>query len=178
MTTQIIDAPDISTEEVTYEPNVADKIQRVLYRLDHGEQLISGLLKYEDNFCVLGLFADESGLGKWVPKYNLHIETYSSNDGLIRSSAILCVFVADYYNLRTCTGRFNVNSLPEHLQVKLEEHEIEADRDGLLDLDYVNDVLVADNVDAGEYNIETNEILAAIIRSGVIFKDPDEPKGD
>ena len=54
------DASDVPVE--IYEPSAQDKIQRVLYRLDHGEQLSRGQLKQDDNFCVLGLFADEYGI--------------------------------------------------------------------------------------------------------------------
>ena len=39
---------------ITYEPTVDDKIQRVLYRLESGEQLARAYLKDGDNFCVLG----------------------------------------------------------------------------------------------------------------------------
>ena len=33
---------EINEQQTVYEPTVADRIQRVLYRLDNGEQLIRG----------------------------------------------------------------------------------------------------------------------------------------
>ena len=59
--------PDTLTapSTVDYEPTVSDRIQRVLYRLENGEQLTNRQLYNGDNFCALGLFADESGLGYW-----------------------------------------------------------------------------------------------------------------
>ena len=64
---EIKEVPEyINVESEVYEPSAAVRIQRVLYRLDSGEQLASGYLKHRDNFCVLGLFADESGMGDWT----------------------------------------------------------------------------------------------------------------
>ena len=43
----------INETNTDYEPTVADRIQRVLYRLDHGEQLTHNTLKSDDNFGIM-----------------------------------------------------------------------------------------------------------------------------
>ena len=48
-----------------YEPTAEDKFLRVLYRLEHGEKLIQGVLTDGFNFCVVGLLQEESQLGEW-----------------------------------------------------------------------------------------------------------------
>ena len=45
---------EIKEPVTTYEPTVQDKIRRILYRLDRGEELIQDALKEykQDKFCV------------------------------------------------------------------------------------------------------------------------------
>ena len=145
---------------LTYEPTVNDKILRILYRLDHGEELIHGRLKEDDGkFCVLGLFADESGIGEWLALPSGY--AYKA-DGLVKAS--LTGILMDYYNLRSETGVFDRIRLPEHIASPLHTIDQLTQYRNLLSLSLVNDGLI----DAG---VKPNEILADIIRSGIIFRD-------
>ena len=164
-------------ETVTYEPTVNDKIQRIIYRLEHGEQLISGCLRKEDNFCILGLFADESGLGDWGAISNDWGESSyyvgdSGNGG--KASVSLCDSLVEYYNLRSPCAAFNIDLLPEDLRIKLTAYNVLPNpySTKLLPLDLINDHILTDRTE--DYNYELNEILATIIRSGIIFRDHNE----
>ena len=163
-------------ETVDYEPTVQDKIQRVLYRLEHGEQLCRGYLHIKDKFCILGLFADESGLGEWeVDDQYPHFISYSvikDDRTKITGPFELWDLISEYYNFNGINASFNINHLPEDLRIKLES--LGAISPGTLykdttSLDLVNDILLENS--GSVYNPEVNEILADIIRSGVIFKD-------
>ena len=88
-----------------YEPTVQDKIQRIIYRLEHGEQLCGTVLRNGDNFCVLGLFADESGLGRWIDAYT-GVYEYCIND-----QSLLTILnnreILDYYDFDLPYGAQN-----------------------------------------------------------------------
>ena len=161
-------------DTVEYEPSVADKIQRIIYRLEHGEELSIGSLYDGQNFCVLGLFADESGLGEWTPvtQYthrhsNSIITEYVYNVGeldiRLLSPSSPPEAVTEYYNLKADpTGvNFNTNDLPLLLRKELTDL---IKCTGMVDLYYVNDMLIQ----KGHRN-RVNSILAGIIRSGVLF---------
>ena len=151
---------EIKEQQITteYEPSVADKIQRILYRLDHGEELTGGRLYDGSNFCVLGLFADESGLGQW----DVFSNSYVVGSDSCRST--LNYAVVEYYHLRNTDGAFFVDSLPEHIKDELRDKLGYTVCLGLMQISGIND----DLVDKG---INSNKILADIIRSGVLFKE-------
>ena len=122
-----------SSFDITYEPTVADKIQRIIYRLESGESLNWGQLKgwgegsesntltaiaitsdhgaqvnatcdvtvNKDLFCVLGMFADESGLGYWDAK-----NRYVIDDGRYASSLTKDIY--EYYGLTDREGSFDI----------------------------------------------------------------------
>ena len=146
--------PEIQT---TYEPTVADKIQRVLYRLDHGEKLIKISLKSNGSFCVLGLFADESGLGRWESSRYVIDDSvaYSSTDDIV-----------NYYGFNDAGASFDVHKLPNDLQNKVRclLHDF---YDFIIRfpvaLSTINDLAVSLKYP------HVNQLLADIIRSGVIF---------
>ena len=161
MTTTTVTNPEI---QPTYEPTVADKIQRVLYRLENDGELISGFFREDDNFCVMGLFADESKIGKWAyygdSLFDYLVDDQGGNPSIIK----LC----EYYNMNELAC-FELGTLEPDLQNevrKIMETSIdfsEADR-VIIGLTKLNDV----GVSTGCENI--NEVLAAVIRSGAVFK--------
>ena len=143
---------DVQTE---YEPSVADKIQRIIYRLESGERLTTGSLKCGDHFCILGLFADESGLGEWED----HI--YTENGSKLVTE--LSNNVSSYYNLHNRLGLFNIYDLPKDLRDIVDVFQ--PYRDDTFSLMAINDsVQIHEN-----HNIDVNKLLADIIRSGAIF---------
>lgn len=172
----------LTETQIEYEPSVQDKIQRVLYRLDQGEKLIARNLKEHDNYCILGLFVDESGLGEWQSQAELldmpyeELQSYQYNiDNDIDVSGLFNDTLTKYYNFKDYAGSFNFYDLPESVQNKIEAVARIIIRDGNymmilddLNLYTVNDILVESNYDPKSIN----EILADIIRSGVIFKEP------
>lgn len=147
----------------TYEPSVSDKIQRIIYRLEHGEQLHSNRLRNFDGtrHCVLGLFADESRMGHWVGC------TYVTDDGHYLESG-LSDQIYQYYGLKNRYGAFSFNDLPENIQEQLYTLSTAyGDAANYLTLSIINDYI---NIN-GKSSV--NDILASIIRSGVIFADDD-----
>ena len=96
--------PEVVTETeivTTYEPTVQDKIQRIIYRLEHGEKLVSGKLYDGKNFCVLGLFADESGVGHWQEsRYDDDVYRYRTDNHFLVTSLDNSELM-DYYDFRT-----------------------------------------------------------------------------
>ena len=172
---------EINEARTEYEPSVDDKIQRILYRLEHGEVLISRNLRVKDNFCVLGLFADESGLGEWYPFAELfdtdadEMGTYfyeinSERDNLDRSADLLNKTLIKHYSLHDCCGSFNFYGLPKDLQNKLDPIMEIGKRDISclgVSLYVINDILF----ETGYYDPATsNQLLADVIRSGIIFE--------
>ena len=84
------------------------KLQNVLNRLENGEKLISGELRRGDNFCIMGMLADESGLGEWFSIYEHQSPTYTAS--------LDSIFA--YYHIAD-TGYFTLPSLPETLRNKI-----------------------------------------------------------
>lgn len=145
-----------SVEVLTeYEPSVDDKIQRILYRLESGERLIHGSLKRGSNFCVLGLFADESGLGEWDGA----MYRESSGTGV----SILNLNIYKYYNLHNQSGMFNISDLPVELMNLVDVFQ--PYEDDTFSLMGINDSVGVHE----DHNINVNQLLADIIRSGAIF---------
>ena len=155
---------EIVKQQINYEPSVADKIQRILYRLDQGEPLAKFGLRHENNYCIMGLFADESKMGYW--------EHVSDEEGsryyhiLRRSKQRSYIFmhpeIGDYYSLINQAGTFNIKNLPADLYRDLDnEIGFNTYYSSLSSLVGVNDLASRKVV---------NELLARVIRSGVIFK--------
>ena len=162
---------EITEQQTTeYEPTVSDKILRVLFRLDQDEKLISRSLREGDNFCVLGLFADESGQGEWKSQaeiFNIppaEIETYQYNMEFdMDVSGLLNNTLTEYYNFKDCFGSFDFNDLPKELQNQV--------RSVVFDIDDINLYTVNDALVESAHEVsEINQILGDIIRSGAIFK--------
>lgn len=153
--------------QTAYEPTVQDKIQRVLYRLDQGEELVAGSLRHGKNFCVLGLFADESGIGDWCVNLAAIVYTDTKGDD---SYVDLSPALVDYYNFTGATLPFNFNKLPLELQNKIKP--ILNSASDYVDLVMINDRMIAEDTYTPEY---TNAVLAEVIRSGVCFRDPLTP---
>ena len=158
-TTLPITGPHFPIKANFYTPSVQDRIKRILYRLDHGEQLISGALKHEDNFCVLGLFADESGLGFWN-EHDCYVIGYE-----ISQSTVLLSILKDYYDLISANAIFKVSDLSKTVYDVLISYDPTVNQRTEICLSEINDLLV-ENEDP-----TTNFLLADIIRSGVIFKE-------
>ena len=131
-----------SEVQESYEPTISDRIQRVLYRLDHGEELVFGTLNADDKFCLVGLFGAESGL---------------FGDGMGNcSNSYLQIY--DLYNIKS---HINVRALPEVLQKLIRDIYGTC---GTVPLPVINDVLVSQGVE------DRNSIMADLIRSGIIFR--------
>lgn len=142
---------------VEYQPTVQDKIQRILYRLEHGENLTHGRMKSYGNYCVLGLFADESGMGHWDPgtdAYKIEGTLYCGN---------LSESISTYYGLTSETGVFKVLDIPEPILKQLKQ-KMSGHLGLLSSLSIINDELIIKGY-------QPNQILADIIRSGIIFKE-------
>ena len=172
-----ITQPQITTPE-EYAPSVADRIQRVLYRLDHGEELISKVLHDGEKFCALGLFADESGIGNWDvvtrPGSSKGYYVFASDNPhstlYPRGASILPQAVKELYNMKSDVGSFRMRQLPEDLRSDILKHLYSRP-------DYIHDAVKIDHISLANVNdilIYTeyegiNDMLARIIRSGVIF---------
>ena len=157
----VIEVQEQQTLE-SYEPTVQDKIQRILYRLEHGEKLISKRLKIGDNFCVLGLFADESGLVEWSTPYQRHREMYKHN--YLYYEVDLSPDLVEYYNLIDAAGTFYINKVPDECKLKIYNVLGAYDYMSLL---HLNDKLITTGIYSTHY---INSVLAAVIRSGAAFK--------
>ena len=160
------------TVDVSYEPSAKDKILRVLYRLEHGEQLCHGILYNGNNFCVLGLFADESGLGSWVHDDKGEFYEYTIGDNKVITSLAITELI-EYYDFHQPlrekgTVSFVLNQVSNALanQIKClyyDEFKFVVVEHELVDLYSVNDIGISTNY------VGTNQLLADIIRSGVLF---------
>ena len=136
---------------------VEDRLDAVLQRLDSGEQLVPKRLKYGNNLCIMGLFADESGIVQWHgDQYRRKRHTYVN---------LLDMDVVTLFNLRDPIGSFDLESAPDELKDLIREHlGAEAAQLNRLSLTVVNDSMLA-----LEKREQANPVLAAIIRSGVVF---------
>ena len=162
MVTSVI-VTELELQKQEYEPTVADKIQRVIYLLEQGERLINDRLYDGSNFCVLGLFADESGLGDWDHSFNYVISKESHNGTILPND------VMKYYNFRDERVSFNLSKLPSDLQNKI----------NCLNYDW-NFNLMSSNVNIALFGVNdlgmaceypyVNQLLADIIRSDAIYK--------
>ena len=143
------------------------KIQNIITRLENGEELISDGLRLDDNFCILGLFADESDLGYWSGtadgKYKGYVVNISSNYIKLYNYE-LPDMVADYYGLINAAGAFRLDDLTEELRDKIDQLDI------LSCGEYLSIAEVNDHLIKYETEANVNQILIDIIKSGVIFK--------
>ena len=161
-----------------------EKIQRILDRLDQGEELISGKLKLDGKFCVLGLFAEESGLGKWskVVKDGVVVSYYTVRPMVNGCGQYGYVFSYNYYGsgsatrldrrlmnhygLRSPDGSFDIELIPPVVKALVQTvkcaDSLSGVNDRLIELEYDGEVV--------------NKVLADIIRSGAIFKDKSNAK--
>lgn len=141
------------SQTAEYEPTVSDKIQRVLYRLDHGELLAQGSLKVGAKYCIIGMFMDEHGVD-WDKPY--HIEP-----------------ILQYYNFKEhMRGEFDIDDLPAVILARLTKLlgidyvKARQNREGKMSLMSLNDTLIT----MGTLDSDAiNGILADVIRSGVLF---------
>lgn len=143
-----------------------ERIDRILARLDSGEELNGGRLRRLHQFCILGLFADESGLGKWEPD-GVGVFFYYMVDG-DKLTADLNDPIVDLYNLVDQTARFTIANVPMKIKSFLTNEIYSYQRTirttSLMD---VNDRMI----DNGYSSKDINETLSTIIRSGAIFKE-------
>ena len=144
-------------------------IDRILSRLDQGEQLGKYGLRTGAHFCIMGLFADESRLGTWtvMRESSDFISGYITDPEDSARFAFPPDSVTEYYGLNNGSGTFHVSDLPPDLYIQLEELVKLGDRTRSIEsLANINDVLTSQGVTAEV----VNGILARIIRTGIIFK--------
>lgn len=146
-------------QTVTYEPTIADRINRVLYRLEHTENLGYGKLKYGDKFCILGLFADESGLGSWDK-----LGYFVDKDGKLHSPGTLSASVMEYYGFKTNNGEYYPGDLSPEDKAEL-LGLLETSKIKKITLASVNDELVG----RGKIK-EAKQALSLLIKSGLILE--------
>lgn len=164
---------------------VNDQIQKVIDRLESGEQLVAFSLRELDSYCVMGLFADESKMGRWInlaASLDMNINSAKHYEYAIEGedlvSFTLSESMCDHFDLLDGCGAFDFDDLPAELQkqlVPILDLAI-AETDILGDIGYnktslsaINDVLVKMG-----YTVEyTNKVLADIIKSRAIFKTQD-----
>lgn len=146
-----------------YESPVETKIQRVLDRLDSGERLTARRLRIGNSFCVMGLFADESGYGNWWAdharkwRYQIRTAPYETE---------LCPTLVKHYNLFNKYGKFDPD------KISAESKDI---IDNVISCGGYTLMNVNDDSMYCDYNPKLlNELLADIIRSGAIFKPEQE----
>ena len=152
-----------STETQHNALTAADRIQRVLDRLESGEELCQGYLREGNKFCIIGMFLDESDLGNWHgANYTYHWDQdyYMEAQGPT---------IESFYGFISPCGRFDVDKLPAELLAEIR---------GVLGSgsmwlpSYMLMDLSDDMLRAGVETAVANDILAKIIRSGVIFTSP------
>ena len=154
-------------ENLKTEITAAERVEKILTRLDSGELLIGGRLRENSNFCILGLFADESGLGRWQPSnHNGLMYDYIMYDKKL--VAELNEPIVQLFNLHDNTGRFRLSAVsPPKVKSFLINEVFErypnAEYSSLMN---VNDRMT----DYGYRSKDINDTLAAIIRSGAVFK--------
>lgn len=160
----VVDIPEVEPE--SYVPSVQDKILRVIYRLEHGETLAQNAMYDGQNFCVLGLFADESDIGFWHVTDS--IKGYKVPHDFIAFTE-LPKKVKRYYGFVGKCGDFMVKDLPDTTKARV--------------LAAFDDITVNDEMSIMEINDDPildpdviREMLVEIIRSGVLFKEPLTPE--
>ena len=145
-------------------PNAAASIERVLIRLDQGEQLIPDGFWRGGQYCVLGIMIDEANL------FDLQKEL-SGNSHLTTEQIDMYTI---YYGLRSGKGEFNISDLTAELKTRIQKITGLTDYellifDGILTLSGVNDHYFYRSEQNKPDKTELNAVLADIIRSGAIF---------
>ena len=140
-----------------------DIIDRILHRLDSGEELISCGLKHNGKFCVMGLFLDEYGYD-W--------ETSDQTGNHNQAYLILDYDVSRDLNFRVSSGfgAFDYNDLPLDLQTRIlnlvpnyDQKILHGTRISLME---ISDLMNYRK----DFDVATiNALLADIIKSGVMF---------
>ena len=178
ITPQILEKPvELSVVEkpVTYEPTVQDRIQRVLYRLESGEQLTKLRLRINNSFCALGLFLDEYQDGEWISDRKLTNEDdsydiyyhYLDHGINRRSSLVLTKPAVKYYGFNDEYGSFDLRDIKDrNLKVKIDRATPSRFKFNP-NLGILNDHLIYHPI----FHDETNTLISALIRSGVLFKE-------
>ena len=136
-------------------------LQKVINRLENNEQLILGKMRNEDQFCILGLLADESGCGDWIT--TLTGIGYRISEQNMLSYAALPESVVSYYNLKTRFGGFNIADLDIEIQDKVVQ--VLGPSVFYASLSLVNDTAL----DKGYSVSWIKELLINILKSGEAF---------
>ena len=136
-----------------------DTLDRILQRLDGGEELTSCALKDGDKFCIMGLFLDEFGYD-WT-EFDLNKDPTPAYMALENE-------VSDYFNFRfSGYGAFESGDLPEELRERIltlvPNYDQKIFRSTRFSLMAISDMMTYHRVQ------DTNILLADIIRSGVLF---------
>ena len=141
MVTEILPEIRETLSAEMYEPTVADQIQRVLYRLEHGERLGRGRLFDGERYCVLGLFANVADLP--LDNYNIIYRHY----GMVKGVPV------------------NRKELPSEAAALVKQYAP--------DIRFYDSTFFGINDCLQQYGLKSdvvNAILAAIIRSGILFE--------
>lgn len=168
--TQTLEHEVLSPVTTEYEPTAQDRIQRVLYRLDSGEQLVKGRLRINDNFCVLGMFLDEFPGGHWNNYRNaLSGDSYYNFRNQIDSGSVqldLTPEAAEYYGFIDPRGTFEYPAIPDRDLQNIIYRVMTARSKFNPSLGLLNDNLIHHPL----YGTDVNSILARLIRSGALFR--------
>ena len=147
--------------------NAQQSIERVLARLDQGEELICDSYYKDGKYCAMGILVDEANLFDLPRIINLH-------EGL--SVQRINEYV-DYYGLHTAKGEFEFTDVTPELQTRIKqvtglaEEEIRGAYCGRLTLTVINDSYFYNDRPDKPEQLELNSVIAAVIRSGAIFQE-------
>ena len=150
-------------------------LDRVLDRLASGEKLSQHGLKSGDRFCIMGLFIDESRLGRWTKQSFDRMSGYIIDPNPHAVFAFPAQAVADYYGLTGVSGIFNLCDIPIEIYEELRSiYGVGGREFDTESLTNINDILIPRG-----YSVEmVNRILADIIKSGAIFKKEGDTNDD
>lgn len=147
---------------------VQKSIQRVLTRLDQGEDLICDTFCRDGKFCAMGILVDEADL------FDIQ-EELLTHEGL--SVRRIDEYVS-YYNLNSPKGEFDISEISPDLKTRIQkvaglsDHEVMSLYSGHLSLTVINDSYFHNPYPTKPAKLELNSVLADVIRSGAIFRKP------
>lgn len=146
--------------EITKEPTAQDSIAKIIDLLENNKvSLTPYYLKKGEQFCVLGLFANEYPGGYWTQDRDYNgIYTFTDDQGESQAGC-LTEAVSKYYQFKDSTTIFNIDELPAYIQVLLLDYTWR----GRMSLSVLNDLLLFNK------SSTANKILADVIRSGALF---------
>lgn len=137
---------------------LADKYEQLAKRLYSTKKFaFLDLRDNQNNYCILGLMCELSGLGTW------HNKLYYLKNSNISTCSLLPVKVAEYYELPTVNPYFVISELPD-IDLQLEVKGVMRQSVPFVYLAHLSDRIALNNIDVG------GPLLARIIRSGVQFK--------